>query len=513
MRTFAAWLCALALISGCDRPPSSDSQPPAATRTAADAPNILWVVWDTVRADHMSLHGHARPTTPNLDEWAKTARVYDDCISPSSITICSHASMFTGLSTSEHGANNARIFLEDQFETIAEILARAGYRTYCYSANANVSRDLNLTQGFELVEHPWSPKYIERAIEIVRKKTEGDDSSELGGKLRQLAPNKQDVKASGELAVPAVEDWLKATDSRKPYFVFVNWMEAHRQLIPPRRLRERFMTPAQVEKSFKVDRSWTSTWEYTLGVREMSDEDIELTRLTYDAALLELDELFDLLLTRLRAAGALENTIVIVTSDHGEHLGEHHMLDHQFSVYDVLLRVPLIVHYPAKFAPGRESRPVMTHDLFPTLLEIIGLPAPEKTASAISLLHPAEARDRLAGYPTPFTEGLSLVKRRNKDFDFKPWNRGLRAFQSGEFKLIAGTDKRDELYNLKLDPGELQNLIAGQPEIAKRLHEQLEAHLRLLTPFKSTGQRIPTISPDVQMQRNFGGYTGEDDAE
>ena len=122
--------------------------------------------------------------------------------------------------------------------------------------------------------------------------------------------------------------------------------------------------PADVDRSYRVDRSWTRMWEYTFGLREYSDDEIRLTRATYDATLLELDELLRDLLEALRETGHLDDTVVILTSDHGEQLGEHHMLDHQYSVYQTLLRVPLIVRAPGRLAagpgaaPGDELRPV-----------------------------------------------------------------------------------------------------------------------------------------------------------
>ncbi|MCP3964239.1 MAG: sulfatase-like hydrolase/transferase [bacterium] len=179
-----------------------------AAETAPDPPNILWVVWDTVRADRLSLMGHTRATTPRLDAWAKGARVFENCLSTASSTLPSHASMFTGLLPSEHGANNHHRFLLDRFQTVAELLADRGYRTYLFAANPHVTRDTNLTQGFEAEEHPWSPGYEERALDILRRKVSPRDrSSELPRRLGSGDLGPWQVKATGALARQGLEAW------------------------------------------------------------------------------------------------------------------------------------------------------------------------------------------------------------------------------------------------------------------------------------------------------------------
>jgi arylsulfatase A-like enzyme len=219
------------------------------------------VVWDTVRADRMSLYGHDRPTTPHLDRWATEARVFENCLSVAGYTLPSHASMFTGLYPSEHCTHNGNKWLDDSYTTLAELLRDAGYRTYLYSAIPNVSEIRNLAQGFDVAEHPWIPEYRQRAEKIIRGKlTETDASNALRDKYdaakrgeRQLTP--RDITAAGELAGQGLLAWLKASDGDRPFFAFLNYMEAHQPLIPSREHRERVMSPEEVDASYGVDRS------------------------------------------------------------------------------------------------------------------------------------------------------------------------------------------------------------------------------------------------------------------
>ncbi len=490
---------------------AAQSQKSAAQPANPDRPNILWVVWDTVRADHTGPYGYDRPTTPFVAEWAKQARVYTDCISPGSPTVPAHASLFTGLLPSEHGADNERAWLPDSAMTLAEQLGAAGYRTYLFSENPHISKAGNFQQGFEQEEHPWSPQYYEEALRITREKVSPDDqSTELTQKLQAGRLNDWSIKAAGELAERGVRKFLTGVQPDQRFFVFVNYMEAHRPLIPPRRFRERFMTPERVAASYRVDRTWLPLWSYCFGLREYSEDELALTRDTYDAAIAELDDLFRELLKGLRADGRLENTIVILTADHGEHLGEHHLLDHQYSVYEPLLRVPLFVHYPKRFAAGSDDRPVMTFDLFPTLLELAGVAPPAQPAlQARSLLAPPQpGRIRLAGYPAPLTDALAQVQHANRSFDPRPWQRSLRAYYDGPWKYIWSSDGRHELYDLVHDRSEMHNLIWESEDQARRLHDGLRHYVSTLNqPLDSAGAG-PQLDPQQQRFLESLGYAG-----
>lgn len=476
---------------------------------ARPRPNVLFVVWDTVRADRTSLYGHERPTTPRTDEWARGARVFDDCRSAAGITVSSHAAMFTGLLPSQSGAHNARPWLDDEHETLAELLRRSGYRTFAWTANPHVSADENFTQGFEEERHPWDPDASERALAIVRAKVAGDSSSELAARLRGGA-SAWAIKASGELAAPALCEWLERTDDGRPWFAFVNWMEAHRPLVPPRELRRRFLSEEDVERSYALDLSWSALWDYTFGLADMPERDLEVLRGVYDAALLELDGLFADLLARLQERGELARTVVVLTSDHGELLGEHHMLDHQYSLQEELLRVPLAVAGPG-IAPGRDGRRATTLDLFPTLLELAGAPLPPaaRASRAASLLGPPAAGDagrlRLAEYPSAFEKPLEERRARPR-FDPAPWRRALVAVDDGRHALIEGDDGSAALYRLGRSRRELS---AEEPGTLDRLRSRLREQRAALVPW--TGGPVPEATEGHAERLRQVGYLGPSD--
>jgi len=471
-------------------------------------PNIVWIVWDTVRADRLGLYGGANRTTPFLDEWAKEARIFEDCVSPSNYTLASHASLFTGLLPSEHGVRNGDPRLPADRETIAELLRGAGYRTYLYSANPHISKTAGFDQGFDRAEHPWSDRYRQEAIRIVRDKIRPDDrSSELPEKIRAATSDVEPwaIKASGALAGRAAASWLRETDrSKKPFFVFLNYMEAHRPYIPPLRYRRRLMPADDVNRSYRIDRSWTPLWSYTFGLYEYDETDLRVMASTYDACIAELDDHLRSLVDTLGAGGWMENTIVALTSDHGEHLGEHHILDHQYSLFEPLLRVPLVLHNPKRVPPGRDDHPVMTHDLFGTLLSFAGVEPPAGTGAA-HLFERRKERIRLAESTGLFVDPFADVAAAHPEWDPAPWTREIRALYAGPWKLIRWSDGTRALY--RAGPGgEEEDLAARRPKTADRLEEGMTRIAARSGPRPAEGERAPVdwSAEEAELLRALG---------
>jgi arylsulfatase A-like enzyme len=475
---------------------------PAPEETVVQRPNVLWVIWDTVRADRMSLYGYAKPTTPRLEQWAAGARVYEHCTSTAGQTVPSTASMFTGLFPVEHGANPNWSHLDGRFPTIAELFRDDGYRTYLFSANAYLSSEHNFHRGFDVEEHPWDAQYADEALRIVRAKL--TDHANVLRHVKRGEPRPGDLKSAGALAATGLTAWLAESSQESPWFALLNYMEAHRPYIPPREYRERMLSPEQVADSYGVR---IRPWTHTFGLELHSDEELELIGGTYDATLAELDDRFAELLAALDAGGHLDNTIVVLTSDHGEHLGDHHRLDHQFSLYEGLIRVPLVVHYPSRFQPGRDPRPVSGIDLFPTLLELAGIELPqERETHGINLLAPRDKRVRLAEYPVAHAS-VDNAARRNPDWDPSPWRRQLRAVYQGELKQIVADDGHRELYRFREDPGELDDLAPTDPATAERMHVLLQAFGSKLNPWQPEGP-APEVSSEQFDRLKALGYVG-----
>ena len=502
----------LASLTACDRGSAAADSDKAQSSagTGDEKPNILFVVWDTVRGDRMSLLGYERKTTPYLDEFAKSARVYENCVAVSGTTVPSHLSMFTGLLPDEHGSHNEKPRVPDNLTLLSEILKTAGYQSYAYSANPQISANNNFNQGIDLIEHPWSEAYIRKAGNLTLSKMDAVGREQMLAKMRskkRLSP--MAFTATGPLAQEAVNNWLDRQDAERPVYIFLNYMEAHRPLLPRREFRAAFIPPEQIAASYRVQPTWSAMWAYVFGLREISPADMELISAVYDAALLELDHMFHELLASLRARGRLENTIVLLVSDHGEHLGEHHLLDHQFSVYEQLLRVPLVLHYPPRIKPGRDTRPVISSDLFPTLLELAGLDCPSLSKS-ISLLHTPAERPRLGACPSFMPATFYAAQQEYPRFDARPWQRTLRAYYEEPYKYIEASDGRHELYDLVADPAETNNLFTTHPSVVRRLAASTKAYVDSLrrVDVAHPEQRIPPEDEEHRRRLAALGYAG-----
>ena len=290
------------------------------------------------------------------------------------------------------------------------------------------------------------------------------------------------LASAGALAREDLERFVAEGDPDRPWFAFVNYMEAHRPYLPPEENRRLFMSEDEAKRSYALPDTWPAVWGHVFGVQRYSDADLELAAATYDASLRELDDLFAELLEGLEAHGALENTVVVLTADHGELLGEHGLLDHQYSLYQPLLRVPLVLWAPGRVAPGRSDAPVMALDVHATLLALAGI----GTGTAPTLLAPPDARVRVAEYPAIYARPFLSVGSAADDATRRRLARRLRVLVSEDHKLIEGEDGRDELYALSADPGELRDLAATDPELRERLRRKLYDAVRALRPAASS---------------------------
>jgi choline-sulfatase len=454
------------------------AEPSSLKGSSKSPPNILWIVWDTVRADRLSLYGYAKKTTPFLESFSREALVFDNALSSASSTLPSHASLFTGLLPSEHGTHERQPILPGDLRTIAESLADRSYQSFFWAANPFLGK--SFARGFDREEHPWDPDQREAAAAMVRRKTRG--------RLPPgMPPGSWLLKAAGELAEERVVRFLEQRHRDRPWLVFLNYMEAHRPWLPPKKYRNRMLSPEQVEASYQLDLSWERTWSFVFGLEELAAEELQIMSGLYDASLLELDSMLESLLTRLQQQGLLDQTLVIITADHGELLGEHHLLDHQFSLYAAVTHVPLILWGPELVGAGRNADPVMSLDLFPTILELAGVDLQTDSGLAVSLLRSRATRQRLAEYPAFDPDAFRQVQGRHPGFQPQAWMRRLRALHHEGYKLIEGEDGRHELYHWRRDPAELQDLWGEQPDLARAMQQRLEETVAQLRPRHARG--------------------------
>ena len=450
------------------RPLATPSAPPDEVR---GRPNVLFVVWDTVRADRLSVYGHDRSTTPFLEQIAPQARVFDQAISPSYWTLPSHASLFTGLSVSSHGANARYQWLDGRFLTMAEHFRDEGYDTYAWSSNPNINRSANTVQGFDTFHQPFAQNAWRRKVEEATKallhpldQTTRDDPE----RYKNISHHK-----GGAVTHDAFTGWLDSRDTgpdSEPFFAFINYMEAHAYRLPseqarqsvlpdPRDYHRALRTPNLLKRQTNV---MYGRWKPYKRNQRQGLYDL------YDASIWDMDRYLGRLMEDLAARGVLENTVVVVTADHGEQFGEHGLYLHNFSVYQPLVHVPLVVWGPG-VTPGRTEEPVSTAALFHTLVELLGLEPPEAPILRHDLLHDD---------PRPVVSELTVPcanpERRNLDTSIRDWTASYKAVYDGQAKLIRASNGRHELYNLARDPRETRNVYDPASEVAERLSGLLQ---------------------------------------
>jgi arylsulfatase len=432
----------------------------------AERAHLLLVSADALRADHLSLNGYARETSPCIDAFAREALDYGDMVTLLPKTGPSMATHLTGLAPCEHGVTANKLCIPDEAPTVAEALLAAGYRTAAFVSNPVLSADKGFARGFE----------VYREI--------GEE-----GALPEL--NRRFLK------------WAEKHDWSEPTFVWLHYIDPHGPYTPPSECAELFTG----DELFAAEtRRLPTTYDplpgwpinYCHGAipnyQLIEGEDRVASYVArYDAEIRHMDAHFGAVLDYLRRAGLYERTAVILTADHGEAMGERdYWFEHGWYADEAALRIPMIVkpagaHSTSPARPMRITAQVSNLDTAPTLLAAAGLP-PFPGARGASLLADPGARGALlientSTYPERFF-GLRLAGKKY-----------LREEASGA----------EELYDLAADPREERDRAAVEPELAARLARELDAALDACRAVGSTRE----VEPDGEAQRALGklGYT------
>lgn len=434
-------------------------------------PNIIWIVADGLRADHLSCNGYYRQITPNIDKIAKEGILFENAFTTSNWTVPTHASMFTGMYPITHGTGENHRWLDDKFYTLAEVLKSYGYNTFGYSNSPFICDETNLIQGFNtFITTSWG------------KDTGALENFLMLNSIKQFFMKDKDTGAFKTNKV--VSKWI--TDSlraKTPFFIFINYMETH----SPHGDTPYFNH--YLKKGVKPQIN-QDQYAYISGSVKMDNKDFETLKALYDGDILYLDMRIGQLIDYLRELNVLDETILIINSDHGENLGEHNLIKHSFSLYDTLLHVPLIIRYP-KISKGglRIKNQVQIIDIFPTILDILKIKwEGEKNIQGISLfkrMKQLQSMYIIAEQEIP-TDDVDRLKSANNRFDVFPYACSSKIIRTEEFKYIWISNGKEELYNVADDPAELNNLIATYPEKKKELKTALKTILSSFENYRST---------------------------
>jgi arylsulfatase A-like enzyme len=461
--------------------------------------SVLWIVLDTARADRMSLYGSGRPTTPELERWAARGIAFDQARAAAPWTLPSHMTMLTGLWPFEHGARIETPY-RGRAPLVAEVLRERGYATAGIVANFEcVNACFGFDRGFDrfvddAVNHEISPRTVLASAEL------GELLLPLARRLGEAWrwPPRPHVKRAPEVFALARE-WLDTRAAKapgRPYFLFLNLMDAHGPYRPPEDWTRRFWTaevPGRVldttpELGFRAMRAVRAARDADRPARlaEMEAAGRQLGDL-YDECLAALDARLGAFLGELEAGGVLDDTWVIITSDHGEHFGEHGHFGHGSSLYDEALRVPLVM-VPPLAGPYEDLRGrrvgevVSLRDLPATVADVV-MRAGNGPFPGRSL---ARAWDPSAGPAEESDAPLAQLAQQRIDAGHAVDGDAVRdidaIFARGR-TLIRNRDPGgavDELYDLEADPAQARNLADDPAEAATRgaLGDALERRIR-----------------------------------
>jgi arylsulfatase A-like enzyme len=414
----------------------------------ARRPNVVLITLDTTRADRLGAYGYSRRTSPHLDVLARESMLYTSALATSSWTLPAHATLFTGKFTSSHGARYdpaGPLSLANAIEgprswrdyrvrglapsetTLAELLRREGYATGAVAGGPWLKKPFGLDQGFDYYDD--------------------DEIDTANGRLAE------DVTS-------AAVRWIERS-REKEFLLFLNYYDPHGPYAAPEPFAHSFLA-AGAKLSEGIPRG---------------DELIA----RYDAEVLYMDHHIGVLLERLKELRLYDETLIVVTSDHGELLGEHGKIGHGQTLYQEELRIPLFVKHPlGGAAPGRSAATVQLTDVLPLVLRALNLPAPPDIQGGLPprIGHPLVAEV----YPPPLNSPEGH------------W----RAIYDGAFKFLWNSKGVHHLYDLATDPGEKVDLVKRQPQRAAGMEALL---LRYLESLPRPGDAGPPRELDEETRR------------
>jgi arylsulfatase A-like enzyme len=426
-------------------------------RGAESRLNLILINIDTLRPSHLGRFGYPRHTSPFLDRLAQEGVLFEQTLSQASWTPPSVGTLFTSLYPPQHGSlGKDRIPLAPGNTTLAETLRQAGYRTAAFSASPFITPDYGFGQGFEV----------------------------FGFETDQHAP------ALNARAIP----WLQRHRDQ-PFFLYLMYFDPHHPYQPPHPFNLKFQNGPDLKPLWNPEHFTGDPPRVMKLDQSVNPETFEYLRSQYDGEIAAVDQSLADLFGRLRAWGLLENSVVIITSDHGEEFLDHGRFGHGRTLYEEMLRVLLLVRAPNLPQPGlRVTQTVRVLDIMPTALELLGVPprAPLEGKSLVPFFtNPAAEPDREA-----FASMQYLTEE----------GRTARSLRQGNLKLILSTHPdRVELYDLSTDPAETRNLAPQKPEQVRDLTDRITA-LEKAMPATALGAPLNPPATDTQKLLKSLGY-------
>lgn len=450
----------------------------AAASAKTAGPHVVLIVVDTLRADHLEQYGYGQQTSGALADFAATATRFEQAFAPSPWTTPSTATILSGLHPLRHGSTTHGAELGADVASLAELVSDAGWQTAGFSFNHNVSTVSHFDQGFD------------RFDDFAGRSTAYPDIGEM---------------------MDVVGHWLD-DEQRERFFLYMQPMNVHGPYLVPEQHREDLLG-REAQDGFQY-------YGYVMRqIMKKGREDMResvspgmLTSLSenYDVAVRHTMDRIGGLLDDLRRRGLYDDSLIILTADHGEELFDHGGFSHGYSLHREVLHVPLLVKLPGQGHASRVDVPVSLADIYPTVAEVLGVPMPYPVdgRSLVALAESAGARDAAAE-----VTGEAAERRAAGQLHHVDWAKRCVAssFQLGRYKLIrierdySGAEDQVQLYDTRADPDERHDLSAAHPELVAELLQRIEdasgdyVRRRIATP----GQVLEDMDADTLRQLGY----------
>lgn len=487
-------------------------------------PNIVMIILDTTRASHLSCYGYKRNTSPHIDDLAREGILFKNAISPSPWTLPSHVSILTGQYPCQHrmtedhisdGKNIYAMSAGHEFNNfLPGILKKENYQTVGFSNNPWISANFGFDRGFDSFFEIWRTTYnqsfLKKALKMV-KRALPQRFHPIINDIRSRLSWFFSYDSGAKNTIAVMKKWFSKNYQKDiPLFVFFNFMEPHLPYTPPPPFNKLFIEDKLSKKNIrKINQDHL---KLVANEVEMDSEDFEILKSLYDGEIAYLDTKLQNIFDLFRNMGLFDETIWIITSDHGENIGEHNLMGHQFCLYDTLIRVPLILRYPEIFPKGKtEDRYVQSLNIYFTLLDILGIHIRDLDVHERSLLNQNKNEQIVSEHEVPKI-ALKALKNRFPDFQTRDLEQELKCIYLNEMKYIWKSKGKDELYDLIKDPEERNNLIQADTSKASELSKILKewiASKMVKKGVKSEKNRVDSrggVDEDIKNQLEGLGY-------
>ncbi len=447
-----------------------------------ERPDIILISIDSLRPDHLGCYGYQRQTSPTIDRLAQEGVRFTKAVSTTSWTLPSYAALFTGLYDSAHGLVDNGLRLAETHVTLAEVLCRAGYQTAGFFGGPYLHSAFGLGRGFTTYQSCMTALSDDASDEVVRRESR-----------REVNVSHADI--TGPRTLEKFSSWLKMADER-PMFVFLHMWDVHYDYIPPRQYVDMFdpdYTGSVNAKNFMRNNAVHAN---------MSERDLQHVVALYDGEIRFTDDILAHILAELDRYGRMEQALILVTADHGEEFFEHGDKGHARTLYDEVIRVPLIFRWPNRL---REAvvieQQVRLIDVMPTILSLAGVPLNVKIQGRdiSGLLRGQKISEQSAFCELLLNKGRDRALRTNRK---KVW--------------VNGLTKVRMCFDLLSDPGEHRPLVPTGRKFRRALSELAEVTQESLALYErrvGRASRDVELSEDIKKRLRSLGYIGGGDDE